>query len=541
MKIAILPNGHFKQTKNSVCVQNTTLFDAVFHVILCRLVDNEDLQKRTLQSIAAPSIRRFIETYLKHGATQQTLLARNNVLEGCFQIKRVGQMQTMDCTANVEKIVKFFLSKIFWVAKQKVHCRCGESTITQIPFLNIDEHLLSGIQRHQNINFSTTDPCKSCNDVASLTLHLNDMVFLVGDKIVLWENLPKVVHFQNVCYILSAIIEKTSQNHYVAHIMRPNNKWYAFDNSTKDVSSSNLKKRKMNFQLLCFCIPSIIKGNLMMTDYDFMYGQFVLQNFHTHVVDNTKVKIQNSCGPDSILHALMCIYVDMPALFLEIPEENDLIQLFSAYAKHNVTAIYNMRVRILKKLFQIQTSGDDSIIINCSSNIKIILDRAIQSTFPSVIISCDCGEQFDFSTVDVRYDDLSVHGLNNIRKCISLPKRLCIKCKKTMPSYSMGNVLFVDVQPISMEDKGIEIADEYIEITSIQNTLNFDNENYVLSSIINYHSEFEHYTVCCLRSNNSWYLFDDLKTTVHKAPSKVKPHILIFVKSSEASLLYECC
>lgn len=98
--------------------------------------------------------------------------------------------------------------------------------------------------------------------------------------------------------------------------------------------------------LLCFVLPSVIFGGKSILNDELLYGSFVLQNFHTCEDSKDRIYLSNSCAIDSILHGLMCLYIDMPKLFEEVSENNEILELLSA---HDITNVYVLRSRIARK------------------------------------------------------------------------------------------------------------------------------------------------------------------------------------------------
>lgn len=95
--------------------------------------------------------------------------------------------------------------------------------------------------------------------------------------------------------------------------MRPNRKWYTFDTSQSSIRSGVFNSSDpMKIHLMCFVLPSVMYGNQMILSDEIIYGTFVLQNFHTSEDRDQRIYLPNSCGVDSILHGLMCLYIDIP-------------------------------------------------------------------------------------------------------------------------------------------------------------------------------------------------------------------------------------
>lgn len=525
VQISMLPNGHFKHTRNSTFLQNSTLVDAFFHIALCRLADNDTFRNTVLQSISESLMGVFITSYLKSGTTQTTLLARTRLLEALFPVKVIDGMRTMDCDKDLKAILEFLMPKLFLgcMKEKKSKCSCKVRSVSRnIPFRSVDSSFLNQLTRHQNIDFFHENVCSKCESNVQTTFELNEILFFVTDQNVLWEDVSKVAIFQNDQYLLSAVIEKVSQRHFVAHIMRPNKKWYTFDSSTKGIRPSSLKEKKINLQALCFVVPSLM-NDIVTTFDELIYDQMVLQNFHSHDYDGQMFSIENSCPVDCILHCLVCLYIDRPKLFPDACD-NDILKLLSAYAKHQYALVYDMRIRILINHFEVIEKGDSSFKIDCISNIKWTIDKVFTEQFPSLTLWCHCEEcQFTFSTLDVDNQKLSELGWEEIQKCIKLPKRVCNACRLEVTNQTFGNILFVDTEPVG-------VSQCTADIIKIANSIEFNGIRFALQSVLEFNSVLKHYTINCLRRNNLWYNFDNLHENVSATPSKVNPHILIYAK-----------
>lgn len=529
----MLVGTHYKKTRNSIFVQHTTVFDSVFHIVLCYLADNEQLRQTTLQKIKNSNVKNFIKKFFEKGVTQEVLLQRTTLLEP-VGIDVIDQMRVLDCSKlDVEEVMQRYITHVFRSARITSQCKCKRRE-QNIDFLKIDQALLDRMQTHQNVDFSSSTVCQKCQINESTTYEFKDIVFFCGRLNVAWNELPKVVIMQDKAYILGAFIEQINEKYSTAHIMRPNRKWYTFDTSQR-IRSFVIKEDPMNIHLLCFVLPSIMYGNQMILSDEIMYGTFVLKNFHTCADGDQSIYLPNSCAVDSILHGLMCLYIDIPKLFEEAPENNEIMKLLSAYAKHDIHNVYVLRSRILRNSVPTMTTimKDGTIRIDCYTNIKFILDKVFCSTFPSVTIYCICGDEesrAEFPTLDVNYEELTKRGLSEINKCIALPKRVCGKCNSSISNYKLGNILFLDIQPLSVPDQNINIEDIPHAIGSLESRINVQNESFVLKGIIEHDRGRAHYIVKCLRRDNQWYTFDDLKTIPDKSGTQARPHILIFAK-----------
>lgn len=86
IKVPILENGHFRKTRNSVFIKNTTEFDAVFHILFSIMAEDENTRD-SFKQLANFDMKSFVENYFKRGAVQQTYLARNKILQNIVSVK----------------------------------------------------------------------------------------------------------------------------------------------------------------------------------------------------------------------------------------------------------------------------------------------------------------------------------------------------------------------------------------------------------------------------------------------------------------------
>lgn len=286
--------------------------------------------------------------------------------------------------------------------------------------------------------------CLKCSKNVKTTLELNDMVFFVSNQDICWNNIPRKDIFQGKQYLLSAIIERIPENHYAAHILRPNRKWYTFDSSENAIKPSNLKTKKINVQFLSFVIPTILHVSSF-DDYE-----IVLQNFHTTNVDGINYTVNYSCAPDSILQALACKFIDTPNVFQNTPN-GDILKFLSAFAEKEIDLVYALRVRLLENYCENKKKYKTEVQINCYNNVKNTLTALFSENFPSVTLWCDCGgSRHALSTVDVDFQLLTVTGFRSIHECLIFPRRVCDACELQISNKSIGNVIFIDVEPTSI-------------------------------------------------------------------------------------------
>lgn len=500
---------------------------------MCILIDDESLKERRFQNIREGSIANFIKSYLKEGTKLSTLTARSMLLEKLARINCTITMRVLDLRqVSINQIMERIISDIFSSAMECLKkCKCNSDVCKPISYIELDSKLFENLQSNSNIDFTGTSsaPCRKCKTDYVRTLNLGKIVFFVGDQTAMWENIPKSAKLQTMAYQLCAIVEKTSKSHFVAHILRPNSKWYTFDNTKTCATQSNgLKKRQMNFNLLCFASENTVYNQIEGT----LDEDIILENNHVYETDSEQIHVNNACGPNSIFHALMCLYVDTPDHFSHVCKDDSILQLLLALKTKDVDVAYAIRADILRKNIKNVQQGK-VVSVDCVNNIENTLTTIFSETFPSIIMSCVCGKsQRKFSTVGIDYKALTSLGFGHLGKCILLPRRKCDACNSKMKECSLGNIVFVNVQPLSAPKDGINIPEVKIDIANIQSSVIIENISYTLKGIIDYNVSLKHYTLNYHRDDNVWYNFDDLGDKIHRSSSKVLPHLLIFSKNN---------
>lgn len=522
-KIALLPDGFQKRTRNSPFIQNTTVFDAPMHIMLCKLADNEELKNNLLANVKCGNLTAFINSYFQKGILQETLVKRTNVLMMLFKTNMVDGMITMDCSSSdIKKIIEKF-GKLLFPTGKKQHqyiCKCNPLRISSetISCIDIDDDCWARLENNCNVDFSRNESCSSCNGDIKITFTLNDCLFFVTNRTLFWKEIPKYAIFQGKHYKLTSVIEKVF-HYYIAHIQRPNQKWYTFDHTDKTVKRFTFANQ-MNIHLLGFSAN---------TFYDEFTFQHVLYNTHTQIYEGQAITTCNACAPNTILHFLACQFIDSPELFNTISCTENIIKFLAAYTKNDIDVLYLVRHEMLHPHFNLEQST-----INCWTNVKAILDKIIQNILPSLKMWCNCCPQNvqEFPVLGLNYKELTQHGLSEIEKSISHPRRVCVQCQSTITNMKFGNIIFFDVQPIVIETEGVNFLEKEISVHEITQVITLNETQYALKGVIEYESP-GHYSVNCQRSNNKWYNFDDRRQIVFELSSKFIPHILMYSKNTQ--------
>lgn len=493
------------------------------------MADDEKLKADKLELFVKGNMKRFVESYFKKGVTQEALLKRTDALKLFFQEELVEGMRTIDCqSAEIKDILEFYIKTVFPSAQKNSKCKCKcTKRASFVSCFQIDENLRNIFRNFQNMDFSTSEVeiCTQCKQNPEVTVDLENSVFFITNEFSTFQNIPKVVILQGRHYKLRAVIEK-SHTYFIAHVRRPNQKWYTFDHTNKGVQPSCFFK-EMNIRLLCFSL------DLM---YDEFTYQHILANSHELSYDGKKINVVNACAVNSVFHCLLCLFMDSPNLFKQ-NSSGELIEFFTEFArKCQQTEIsspdlrYELRYKILKSHFT-ESQSEGIFGMDCWTNVRGILELLIGNQYPSLTIWCDCLPKVEtkFSVIDVDFKKLTKFGLNSLKKCIKLPIRFCDVCKKNLEKFSIGDFFFVDVEPIHFQTGELQFSAKEIFVTEISQELRLDKDQYISKGVIEFVNG-NHYIANCRRSNNQWYNIDDIRQTIIST-SKLIPHILMYAKN----------
>lgn len=490
------------------------------------MADDEKLKASTIANISNGSLKNFVRTYFEKGALQATLQQRTHALEPLFGTKLVEGMPTIDCeSGDIKRVFEYYIDSMFPTARQISTCKNHKHRVV-IPYIHLEDNCWNSLKNCQNVDFSKDfSKCPSCGENARLTFDLNDFLFLVCVRSAKWQDIPKVAIFQGKHYKLTAMIEKF-HNYFIAHVMRPNQKWYTFDHTEKSVIPSRFNV-EMDIRLFCFSKNSL---------YDEYTYHHVLANSHTLVYNGERIRVQHGCAPNSVLHCFSSLYIDSPRLFEG--KSSDLVSFLTAFARdHQKTAIsvndlrYETRYKILEPHFE-KKASDDEFYIDCFTNIRGILDLLIRNDFYSLVTWCSCSptDQQQYTTLDIDYNAFTLLGFNSIGTCIGFPKRSCVSCNEEVTNMLLGNIICVDVQPLELPKEGINVPAKDISIREIPQTIQLNEFQYTLKGVIEYKVP-NHYIAHCLRSNQKWYKIDDVPRTIVESRSTLVPQILIYTKN----------
>lgn len=481
--------------------------------------------RESFTEIASGAVQEFETNYFAKGTVQQTYLSRTKVLQSILSIKHESDMKVLDCSRlTVNEIVNNIVRPIWPSIIRSEHCKCKRESF-KIGFLESNEFdfkkNIFELKRFQN--------CDVCLEEKTIINDLNNVIFIQLNKSepIDFENVPKVILVEHEIFTLIALVHQipssNSTRHSISEIKR-GRFWYTFDNNLKLISKS--KAKMISPILLTYIRPSNEETRLILMDIPDDVN--ILENFHEFNDEGKRFKLINVCGPDSIFHSLICLFIDASYLFDSLDKGNNLLLLLSAFAKKDMNTVYKYRLDILKKSFKPKKVGD-VFQVDCNSNIYNCVQNIFTDTFPSSMFSCNCGERSLVPIIDLNYKELLKSGIEKLQSCFFETRRTCAKCKIRMTKIEYGSILFIDVQPI---DIGTSII---TKLCSIPNEIVLANSRFRLRNVIDYckgKGINGHYRAHCLRNDNTWYCFDDIINTasVSRRNRLVCPHMLIYAQ-----------
>lgn len=186
-------------------VQNTQLFDAVFHIVLCIMADN-DAHKSSFMKNADRDVKNFVRNCFERGAVQTTYLARTKVLQQVLKVENIGKMKVLDCQAlTLEAIIEKIISPIWPSSIRFEICDCSEKE-TKLGFSSLDLDLK---QRKNVFNLpESIEVCTFCSEHILVCEKVNDIVFvrLKDLESISYDRIAQAISIQSEIFILGAIL-----------------------------------------------------------------------------------------------------------------------------------------------------------------------------------------------------------------------------------------------------------------------------------------------------------------------------------------------
>lgn len=328
--------------------------------------------------------------------------------------------------------------------------------------------------------------CKVCFGGIKISQDVNNIVFidLNHTREINFDKIPHAICVNDDIFCLIGLVVEvpslSSDNaHLVAHVKR-GKQWYLFDNNSKDVSKSNLAKKNVLPHLLVYALPSLETTNEPLIDI--AHDVDLLKNFHEITEYGKKFRLDNVCGPDSLFHSFICLFIDDPQLFESTKNDEKLILFLNAYVKKDMKTAYKHRLDLLKDVF-------------------------FTNIFPSAVLKCTCNNTIFVPIIDLNYDQLLTEGIEYLENCLFKTKRTCNQCKLKISSMEYSDIIFLDVQPLSQRSL-------LVPLRIIPTRITIECKDFRLKSVIEFRGNLSHYMAHCLRKDNTFYCYDDLSNAV---------------------------
>lgn len=509
----MLPNGYAVPDRGFVSSENTTAFDCLAYIISCRMIDNE-MFKDSFMQMVHNSVTEFFTNYVNHRSQTTVLRSRSQALSNLFDISEKDEVKMMDCASTVYEI-----SKRTWLSGTATNCPCkaiidipSDQIVFELPQCD-KEHKLDDI-----IVFLNADgrEALAVEPDGARSLPLISDAIMINDKI----------------FVLNAIVKQTKvdeKNHYIVDIKRSNSKWYRFDNTAYSVKRIEPNDEEISVHMLCYVRdPVNIKQLSQSTSKSNNIS--IIENFHTVKIDGTKIKVINSCVPDSILHILCQVFREMPTHLTNLKPDGSLMNLLKAYISNDGQMVYITRVKLLMQMGFKLTQESAYEQLDAKSRIGWCLQKMLEQNLYSakVIHTCGCGEKPEIVTIiDIDIKKLCPAG---IKEPVSLLASRCNEqswkcsdCKTvTKTTTELAALVFIGIMSgnghidCSLKDFPLEI-----QINSLQ---------YALRGVLEYIQEERHFSAHCLL-NGKFYEYNDLYEKIETSTEKpIEADVLVFVK-----------
>lgn len=236
-------------------------------------------------------------------------------------------------------------------------------------------------------------------------------------------------------------------------------------------------------------------------------------------LQSTAMNYTHTCSFDAFVQCCLLIKNQIETYFCN-PKSN-LSRILDMLNTDSMNNVLEFRDVCLEEIF-----GNE--ITNCECNITRISDFYLKM-YPSTVsiyycASCDSHheERRPYVTLDVlTYETVGIAQLEN---CITTPSsKCCSECNNSMFS------IFNESQSvIALNTEHLSPKPPY-KLKDVPKTIAIEHNMFDLIAAVNYISQTKHY-VCCCKSNEEWYVYDDLKCTPFKLNYKdnIVPHILFY-------------
>lgn len=542
-KISILPNGFFKKTRNAISVKNTTVPDAIFHIILCYLADSNLIDAILNDAAIDSSYKEFIGSYFHRGTVQTTLAARTKILEKLFQVTTYNNMVELDCISTIPTLLPKIAAKLFLLSAIKIYpeCQaCSQPMEENVTFINIE---IDFSKSSSNVfQLQTQERCNKCDKIIHPVFHLKDTIFVDNssstDKIE-WTKIPKVVIIDQHVYILFGIIQRICNNaydHHVCHVMRSNLKWYTFNNQNTDVENIRIGKHHINIELLAFKTQSAIKEKFAFAVEDIR----IVPNANIRKEDS-KVVAKNTCAFDSIAQVFATFFYDHSMLVDAIADSRMLFDEFLIEFldnKKSFADINRSRNKMVARMFpdRVENRGDKVFIdaYSCLNEViqKLIPMSDIVFSMKKVYVchTCDIIKEKFTTYLPMRYRNLWRENIENLQVHIDIDE-VAIECCKTCLIQEDSSIVLNDIIMVPVENMYPDEKQHPTNLEKISPELRILDQTYTIYAVVEYRPG--HFIAHINRKSGEWQSYDNLHTSLQPTPKELHAILLFYRRSGE--------
>lgn len=261
----------------------------------------------------------------------------------------------------------------------------------------------------------------------------------------------------------------------------------------------------------------------------------IIENFHTFYMTRTKIVVENSCGPDSLLNSFCAIYETTPQTFDHLDSNSSLSHLLIAYSKRDAQTLCATRIKLLQKIgFKLEPISIDWIISNAESNIescvRMLWDESIASG--NISRSCECGiKNHILNAVEIDIIELISEGMSALGSCFTLhrekQKSKCEKCNTNIiTNAEYYRLVFIDLQPIIKNSLSINLPE--IRLMEFPRSIQLNLKTYGLRAAVEHTAQPDHNVAHCL-VDSVFFEYNDLcKERKLSTKEKITVYLLIY-------------
>lgn len=505
VKFAMMPNGDLSRCRGSVLLENTTAIDVILSIIMCLTLDKDDFRMK-INEIADADFVKFIEDYITLGTAPKVIRDRNLILSKFFTTGIVSKAKVMNCESTVVEI-----TNRIWVTLFKAKCLCQN-------FLNVSLD-------------NTVLKLPPCNKKHAL----QNIIFVEANgENMSHQSIPEVLLINEQMFVLNAVVLQSNHGnhiHFFADIKRENFAWYRFDNTTRTISKSKLSEKVRLVHMLCYICCS--KPNHTPTEVRNEEPFEIIKNFSSINYNGINVLVENSCGPDSLLHIFCQIFISSPKLFQCNDMSDLLLDLANAYKAKDAQNVYQLRIKILMQHGFKCKMVLNRIVLDATSNIESCVRMIFSHNFYSAIrtSACKCHQKpVKMTLVGINTSELQLLGIDKLESCLisknQKSQSICKKCKENVTvETEYSPLIFIDIQPMTKANETFQLPALYLH--EFPRQIEIQSKNYKLRGVIEHIHATAHFTAHFLKFG-IFYEYNDLYNEVKPSTDqKVNAHMLI--------------